>query len=782
MLKCMNCGADQARSTARYCMACGARVAPLAKGNTLQQGAYTVDRPLAKGGMGAVYLARDTRTFERLGVDRPCVIKEMLAYFDPADPTEVTKARKRFEDEGRALASLSHSGIPTIYAYFSESGRNYIVMEYIEGEDLETRVTHHDSQDRLVKGKPLSQEKVITYAIEICKVLEWLCRQRKPVIHCDIKPANIIVDKNSGNARLVDFGTAKAKFVKQPTGQVGLQKSSVYGTAGYAAPEQYEAKSEPRSDVYALAATMYHLLTDDDPRGHPLDFPQLASLPAGIRNVLSKALEPDPKKRHTAFELRRELEALQTAFSLTAIAKSFHFRSGERARDTSELARLCEAKWDEAKEYLYQGNLQQWLSGALFRSDLADQAEKIRQKSGDQDVGLETFLHVLDPRLPVPALSTSPSRIRFGTLNPGEDRQKQLSIKNKAGRGYFAGTITTDPPAQWLKVPSSFTGETTLALTADTRGLTEGNNYRTTLRVTNAYDRSDKVEVPVTLRVAFPWQRVLKQMSILGFIGSLVGLLVAHFMAESSEKVLNGAFLMASSLPALIVGLARGIKGKRSFRGFLTRFVVGSLLAFLGLNYLSYVLALQCLSFSKHLEETGVYLAFAIVGLAVGLALGAFRGLKHIQRKVASLLVPVIIAALPVAVSLAAELATPAVAEYCPVQDVSIPVVYLAWGGEPLPTPTPPATPAATPTPTRTRVPTRTPTATRRATPAHRTPTVTRRIIAPGTITYTVQAGDTLGKIAKEFGVTVKAIAEANDIKDPDRLSIGQVLVIPEGP
>lgn len=777
-MKCMNCGADQARSTARYCLACGARVAPLTKGDTLQQGAYTVEQPLAKGGMGAVYLARDTRTFESLGVDRPCVIKEMLAYFDPADPTEATKAKKRFEDEGRALASLNHSGIPTIYAYFSESGRNYIVMEYIEGDDLKTRVTHHDAQDRLVKGKLLSQEEVIAYAIEICKVLQYLRRQPKPVVHRDIKPANIIVDKNSGHARLVDFGTAKGKFVKQATGQVGLHKSSVYGTAGYAAPEQYEAKSEPRSDVYALAATMYHLLTDDDPQEHPLQFPQLASLPAGIRDVLTRALEPDPKKRLVVFELRRELEALQSA-SLTAITKPFHFRTGEKARDTSELVQLCEAKWDEAKGYLYQGDLQKWLREGLFHPYLADQADKICQKSGDQDAGLETFLHLLDKHLPAPALSIRPSRIRFGTLNPGEDRQKQLSIRNKAGRGFFAGTITTDPPAPWLKVPSSFTGETTLTVTADARGLTEGNDYRTTLRVINAYDTSDKVEVPLTLRVVFPWQHVLKQMGILGFIGSLVGLLVALFLAESSEEVLNGAFLMASLLPALIVGLVWGIKGKGSCRGFLARFVVGSPLAFFGLNYLSYVLALQYVSLSEHLEEIGVYLAFAIVGLAVGLALGAFQELRQIERKVASLLVPVIIAALPIVIPLANELATLAVAEYCPVEDVGVPVVYLAWGGQPLPTPTPPPTLAVTPTPTRTRALTRTPTATRRVIPTRTPP---QRIIPSGAITYTVESGDTLGKIAKEYGVTVKAIAEANDIKDPDRLSIGQVLVIPEGP
>ena len=338
---CPNCNSP-VRSGAKFCAACGASLIAgersdagrLAAGQTLN-GRYKVVRPLSKGGMGAIYLVADGSVF---GKQR--VVKEMLDYVDPADYADssayqqaVQHAHQRFEEEARTLADLKHRGIPDIMDYFSEGGRNYIVMELVEGTDLEQKLTHSNDQGLRIAGQPYPTEDVIRYGVQVCKVLEYLAGLPKPVVHQDIKPANLIVDR-AGEVRLVDFGTAKARLAVQPGGKVGLQKSSVYGTVGYAPPEQYQGQSEPRSDVYALAATLYHLATDDDPRGHPFSFPRLPALPQGLWAALDAALQQDVRRRPTAAQLRGQLEALLTPANA---AEPIHLRGARVARDVAEL-------------------------------------------------------------------------------------------------------------------------------------------------------------------------------------------------------------------------------------------------------------------------------------------------------------------------------------------------------------------------------------------------------------------------------------------------------------
>ena len=295
---CPYCGQAN-RPSAKFCNHCGKPLqagrtfvyVPLQPGQLMHGGAYRIVKPISKGGMGALYLATQTLA----GKERHCVIKGMLDYVDPTDPEAARKAQQRFQEEAATLVEFNHVGIPQIYDYFAERGRNYIVMEYIEGENL---------QERLERSSPQKGEEIARYGVQLCEILEYLAGLTPPVVHHDIKPANIIIDKNTGTARLVDFGTAKARLTVQPGGKVGLQKSSIYGTAGYAPPEQYQGQSTPKSDVYALAATMYHLLTGDDPGDHPFSFPRLSQ----VESILDKALEPDIHKRINATELRQALE------------------------------------------------------------------------------------------------------------------------------------------------------------------------------------------------------------------------------------------------------------------------------------------------------------------------------------------------------------------------------------------------------------------------------------------------------------------------------------------
>jgi serine/threonine protein kinase len=305
-MKCPVCGQEN-KTDALFCAFCGTVIesesSTLRSGQLVDEGTYRVIRPLGKGGMGAVYLAANTKAF-----GRQCVIKEVIEYYDPNDPQEHQKAIQRFELEARTLAALKHPGIPDIYAYFSQSGRNYLVMEYIEGPNLAQGLTR-EVDGKVTRGHPLQVENVVRYAIQICEVLTYLEHHQPPVMHNDIKPANIILDKNSGQAVLVDFGTAKTRYTRQGAGQPGQQQSSVYGTVGFAAPELYDGKAEPRSDVHALAATAYHLLTDDDPRAHPFKFPKMDTVPQPLRQMLLDALNIDVKKRLSAAELGEQLKS-----------------------------------------------------------------------------------------------------------------------------------------------------------------------------------------------------------------------------------------------------------------------------------------------------------------------------------------------------------------------------------------------------------------------------------------------------------------------------------------
>jgi len=286
------------RSNARFCAHCGAALtatpAPqrLQPGALMRNGAYRILRPLSKGGMGMIYLAEDMGAF-----GRSCVIKEMLDYFDPANPQEVQEARQRFEDEARTLSKLTHPQIPVLLNYFSEKQHNYIVMAYVEGVTLDHFI-----------GQQSATAQVVDYGIQVCEILEYLGGLNPSVVHHDIKPANIIVDNATKSAWLVDFGVAKARLAVQQNGQVGVKKSNIFGTIGYAPPEQYQGQSEPKSDVHALAATLYHVLTGDDPQMHPFSFPQLTTLPTGAAAALSAALERDVRQRCNAAEFRQLLQ------------------------------------------------------------------------------------------------------------------------------------------------------------------------------------------------------------------------------------------------------------------------------------------------------------------------------------------------------------------------------------------------------------------------------------------------------------------------------------------
>ncbi len=265
-------------------------------GGTVLNSRYEIVRRIGGGGMGAVYLAKD----RNLG-DAPRAVKEMVETH--LDATQHEKAIGDFKRESLLLTSLEHPSIPTIYDYFydRELSRFYLVMKYISGGDLSSRL-------RSSPGGKLDEKTVVDWGMQVADVLEYLHSRPKPIIYRDLKPANLMIDGNSGRVMLIDFGIARW-VAKQEKGVTAV------GTMGYAPPELFSGRVEPRSDVYSLGATMFHLLTGSDPQDNPLlifDFgknPRPRQIAPGISSeverILMRSVEYKPEDRfRSAGELR----------------------------------------------------------------------------------------------------------------------------------------------------------------------------------------------------------------------------------------------------------------------------------------------------------------------------------------------------------------------------------------------------------------------------------------------------------------------------------------------
>ncbi|MCU0491660.1 MAG: serine/threonine protein kinase [Chloroflexaceae bacterium] len=275
---------------ARFCQHCGSAVV-LNTERPTDERRYVLTRILKEGGQGAVYVGLDQ-------FDKPYAIKEMLDRF--SDPKERDEAVNRFNEEALLLQSLSHSRIPRVYSHFTDGGRHYLTMDYVYGEDLDVIVER--------EGR-LPESQVLAWADQLCDVLSYL--HSKGLIYRDMKPANVMIERDSGSVKLIDFGIAK--FFKP------AERGSQIGTPGYAPPEQYQGFATPASDVYSLAATLHHLLTGRDPTEHaPFSFPPARSLNSGISrqtsDALAHALRQEPKERFaTVAAFRSQLQATAPA-------------------------------------------------------------------------------------------------------------------------------------------------------------------------------------------------------------------------------------------------------------------------------------------------------------------------------------------------------------------------------------------------------------------------------------------------------------------------------------
>ncbi|MEQ8223576.1 MAG: protein kinase [Candidatus Eremiobacterota bacterium] len=254
---------------------------------------YVLEALLGKGGMGKVYLAVSVKH-----PDLRFAIKELLDVFPSME--ERVLALEALDKECNILSSIRHPRLPRIVEKFSQDEREYLVMEFIEGETLEDRLKANNN--------PLDEQDVILIGIQLAEVLHFLhTAPEYPIIYRDLKPSNIILQPGTDiDIKLVDFGVAR--FYKPDKSSDTVR----FGSPGYAAPEQYrkEKQSIPKSDVYALGVIMYQLLTLYDPTVTPFKFKPLRSLNPSVSEelewIIGKAIELDPVKRYHDMEFFSE--------------------------------------------------------------------------------------------------------------------------------------------------------------------------------------------------------------------------------------------------------------------------------------------------------------------------------------------------------------------------------------------------------------------------------------------------------------------------------------------
>jgi serine/threonine protein kinase len=308
-------------------------------GKILQQ-RYRIDKQIGQGGMGAVYVATDER------FNSMVAIKETLCMDD--------NYRKALEREARLLNSLKHAALPRVSDHFIEENGQFLVMEYIPGDDLAVILEKTE--------KPFPFERVQIWADQLLDALEFLHTQSMPVIHRDIKPQNLKLTARD-HIVLLDFGLAKGN----PT-DAGFQTAakSIFGySRNYASLEQIQGTgTDPRSDLYSLAATLYHLTTGQAPEDaltramavlseqpDPLVPANSlnAALPAGFAGVLHKALDLNAASRPAAAHEMREMLGNMDAYA--------HVASEARAAATvpnvdlgAQKTRLMPGKTDHGRE------------------------------------------------------------------------------------------------------------------------------------------------------------------------------------------------------------------------------------------------------------------------------------------------------------------------------------------------------------------------------------------------------------------------------------------------
>lgn len=275
----------------------------------LVDGKYRIIAQTGKGGMSTVWLALNE------AVNKQWAIKEVKKS-SPSTSDQIIK--QNLVTEAGILRHLKHPHLPSIVDIFNEDDTFLIVMDYIEGRTL---------SDILKEQGRQPQADVVDWALQICSVFKYLHGLNPPIIYRDMKPGNVML-KPDGNIMVIDFGTARE--YKHESGEDTIH----LGTKGYAAPEQFQdnhQQTDPRTDIYNLGATMYHLVTGKNPSKPPFKFLPIRqvdrTLSSGLESIILKCVAPDPNERYqTVDDLEFALEHYQELEVETIKQKSLAYR------------------------------------------------------------------------------------------------------------------------------------------------------------------------------------------------------------------------------------------------------------------------------------------------------------------------------------------------------------------------------------------------------------------------------------------------------------------------
>jgi serine/threonine protein kinase, bacterial len=269
-----------------FCIHCGQ---PITVSHQIDR--YQILKILGVGGMGTTYLAWDSAKL--------LVLKEMNA-----DMAGIPKAQELFEREAKILQSLHHSGIPEYYDFFVAAGQKYLAMELIHGRDLDLYVLEHGT---------VSLSQAIDWMIQLCEILGYIHQQQPPLIHRDVKPANILVRAIDRRIFLLDFGAVK---------EIGTLGGTKIGAPDYMAPEQNSGQPCTQSDLYAIGPTLIFLLTGRNPAeflelqpdGYRFNVSSIPIVTPKVQALIDKVTQRRSRDRYlTAADLARALSELKVS-------------------------------------------------------------------------------------------------------------------------------------------------------------------------------------------------------------------------------------------------------------------------------------------------------------------------------------------------------------------------------------------------------------------------------------------------------------------------------------